>query len=124
MTTPAPQPGWHPDPSGMPMLRYFDGTQWTGQLAPMNAPPPQRGPAAVDMSRGAPMRKWVTLAVAGPIAFTVTLFLMQLAFGAAADSGSLLLEVIGFGLFLLFLAGIVATVVGGIGVVRGLLRRR
>src|SRR5277367_1657202 len=36
---PAPQPGWYPDPSGGPDLRYFDGTQWT-IVAPPPPPPP------------------------------------------------------------------------------------
>lgn len=34
-STPA---GWYPDPSGVPHLRYFDGTRWTDQLAPMGLP--------------------------------------------------------------------------------------
>lgn len=25
-------PGWYPDPSGAPGLRYFDGARWTDQL--------------------------------------------------------------------------------------------
>jgi len=29
----APQPGWHPDPSGAPGQRYWDGQQWT-EVAP------------------------------------------------------------------------------------------
>jgi hypothetical protein len=32
-------PGWHPDPTGVPLLRYFDGQQWTDHTAPQ--PPPQ-----------------------------------------------------------------------------------
>jgi len=35
---PAPQPGWYPDPTGGPGLRYFDGHQWTISAPP---PPPQ-----------------------------------------------------------------------------------
>ena len=27
-------PGWYPDPSGVPGLRYFDGSAWTGHQAP------------------------------------------------------------------------------------------
>jgi len=33
--------GWHPDPTGQPTLRYFDGRGWTNHLAPM--PPPAYG---------------------------------------------------------------------------------
>lgn len=44
--------GWYPDPdntSGFrygstPSMRYFDGTQWTEQRAPMHRPQQQRGP--------------------------------------------------------------------------------
>jgi hypothetical protein len=35
--------GWHPDPAGGPLLRYFDGQQWTNHTAP---PPPQYHAAA------------------------------------------------------------------------------
>lgn len=31
----AAAPGWYPDPSGAPMMRWFDGRQWTPQTAPM-----------------------------------------------------------------------------------------
>jgi hypothetical protein len=31
---PAADPGWHPDPSGAPSLRWFDGTDWTENFAP------------------------------------------------------------------------------------------
>jgi hypothetical protein len=30
--------GWHLDPTGQPTMRWWDGRQWTDQLAPM--PPP------------------------------------------------------------------------------------
>lgn len=35
-----PPAGWYPDPEGKPMSRYWDGTTWTDQLAPLNAPAP------------------------------------------------------------------------------------
>jgi TM2 domain-containing membrane protein YozV len=35
---PLPPPGWYPDPNGAPAQRYFDGTKWTDQLAPLNTP--------------------------------------------------------------------------------------
>ena len=37
-----PPAGWYRDPSGYPLLRYFDGRSWTGHTAPMLAP---RAPA-------------------------------------------------------------------------------
>lgn len=35
--------GWYPDPSGLPMLRWWTGTAWTDQL---EAPRPEIQPAA------------------------------------------------------------------------------
>lgn len=42
-TPPPPKPsaGWYPDPDGAPTQRYFNGTTWTDQLAPLAAPPNQ-----------------------------------------------------------------------------------
>lgn len=33
-------PGWYPDPSGAPLMRWFDGRQWTPQTAAMGSVPP------------------------------------------------------------------------------------
>jgi membrane protease YdiL (CAAX protease family) len=40
---------WYPDPSGAPMLRYFDGRVWTAHAVPLAvpAPPPRRLPIVV-----------------------------------------------------------------------------
>jgi Protein of unknown function (DUF2510) len=38
MTQPPPPPGWYPDPPGG--QRYWDGSQWTDQRAPMRTPMP------------------------------------------------------------------------------------
>ena len=35
-----PQPGWHPDPDGQQVIRWWDGTTWTPHTQPMPAPPP------------------------------------------------------------------------------------
>jgi len=40
----AAPPGWYPDPSGAPAMRWFDGHQWTPSTAPMNSPPPTSWP--------------------------------------------------------------------------------
>lgn len=37
-TSPPAPPGWHPDPSGLPTLRWWDGFRWTEQLAPFSPP--------------------------------------------------------------------------------------
>jgi TM2 domain-containing membrane protein YozV len=47
-------PGWYPDPSGFPTQRYFDGTKWTDQLAPLSTPlqpqlPPPKSAAAAGL---------------------------------------------------------------------------
>jgi hypothetical protein len=64
-------------------------------------------------------RPFVIMAVAGPVTFIVTFILMQLAFGASASAGfgSLWFQVVGYVLFLVWLASIVATIVGAIGTV-------
>jgi Protein of unknown function (DUF2510) len=39
VTAPLPPPGWYPDPGGANTQRYFDGTEWTDQLAPFRKDP-------------------------------------------------------------------------------------
>ena len=50
-------PGWYPDPSGAPPQRYFDGTKWTDQLAPLSTPmvvyPAVQGPLPPPKSAAA-----------------------------------------------------------------------
>lgn len=50
MTAPAPAPGWFPDPSGAPLQRYFDGTQWTTHTAPYNPPAPAGAQATASVA--------------------------------------------------------------------------
>ncbi|MGF2944206.1 hypothetical protein [Mycobacterium sp. HUMS_1102779] len=54
------------------------------------------------------------MAIAGPVIALVSFILMQLAFGAAdsGGSGTLLFQILGFVLFLVWLASIPATIVG------------
>lgn len=40
---PLPPFGWYPDPTGLPMLRWWTGTEWTEQL---ETPRPELQPAA------------------------------------------------------------------------------
>lgn len=40
---PLPPFGWYPDPTGLPMLRWWTGVEWTEQL---EAPRPELQPAA------------------------------------------------------------------------------
>jgi hypothetical protein len=51
---PIATPGWYPDPSGAPTQRYFDGTKWTDQLAPLSTPmvayTPVQGPLPAPKS--------------------------------------------------------------------------
>lgn len=39
---PLPPFGWYPDPTGLPMLRWWTGTAWTEQL---ESPRPELQPA-------------------------------------------------------------------------------
>lgn len=43
-------PGWYPDPSGAPLMRWFDGRQWTPQTAPMGSVPPGGAPVGHPMA--------------------------------------------------------------------------
>lgn len=56
---PAP-PGWYPDPSTPGMQRYWDGTQWVGQAAPMG--PPGAG-APAQPPRKSNAKVWIWLGV-------------------------------------------------------------
>lgn len=122
-------PGWYPDPAGAHAQRYFDGTTWTDQIAPWPSPQPAPVPSThPTLPRQAKSpRPFVMLAIIGPVVAIVAFVLMQLAFGAAADgtgSGSLWLEIVGFVLFVVWLASIVVTVVGVIGALVRLLGAR
>lgn len=41
----AQPPGWFPDPSGQPYLRWWDGTWWGDQVIPPQGGPPAFSPA-------------------------------------------------------------------------------
>lgn len=41
--------GWYPDPTGLPMLRWWTGTAWTDQL---EAPRPEIQPAIGFSTQG------------------------------------------------------------------------
>jgi hypothetical protein len=66
------------------------------------------------------------MAIGGPITALVTYVIMQLAFSAAdsGGSGTLIFQIIGFVAFLLWLASVVATIVGIIGTVVWAVRQR
>ncbi len=59
------------------------------------------------------------MAIVGPVIALVSFVLMQLAFGAAnsAGSGTLWFQIIGFVLFVVWLASILAMIVGIIGAI-------
>jgi len=59
--TGAPEPGWHPDPYGHPLLRWWDGSVWTehtheveGRSALTPDPMPTPGPATAPIPAQAP----------------------------------------------------------------------
>jgi hypothetical protein len=107
-----PVAGWYPDPAGANTQRYFDGTKWTDQLAPLNTPVPQRPRGAPAKS---PLQFWI-LAIGSAITCFVAFILMQLAFGASTGDGPVLwFEILGFALFIVFLVSAVGTIIGIIG---------
>lgn len=110
MTTPSPSqpPGWYPDPAGSGLQRYWDGARWGPMSAPAAPPrPPAKSP-----------RAFVILLIASFFTGVVTFILMQLAFGAASNGdGALVFEVVGFALFIVWLACVVAFLVGLIGAI-------
>lgn len=117
---PNPGPGWYPDPSGAQTQRYFDGGKWTERLAPFNTPPPQQPRQTPAKSP----RTFVILLVGSVVASFVAFILMQLAFSAAADgSGSLIFEIVGFALFIVWLASVVGFLVGITGTIVRLVQR-
>ncbi|OBG25435.1 DUF2510 domain-containing protein [Mycobacterium sp. E3198] len=120
--TATPPPGWYPDPSGDNNQRYFDGTNWTDHVAPIapRIPPPGPGDAPNRQpSARKSLRPFLIMAIGGPPTAIVTFILMQLAFGAAnrGGSGTLIFQISGFVLFLLWLASAVATIVGVVGAI-------
>lgn len=68
-------------------------------------------------------RRLTGVALTGAIVAVVIFLLMGAAFSAAdSGSGALLFEIVGFGLFLVFIACIVAVAVGVVGILAWLLR--
>jgi hypothetical protein len=114
-TPPPPKPGsgWYPDPGGAANTqRYFDGTEWTDQLAPLSTPAIQ-GPTSwpgqhVPPGQAKHVLAFQLCAIVSPVVAIVSYVAMQLAFGA----DEAFFEVLGFAIFVVFIASIVATVFG------------
>jgi uncharacterized membrane protein len=113
-------PGWYPDPSGQPVQRYFHGTRWTDQVA--NLAPPVTHPA--KPVRSTSLRRFVTLLVGGSIVAIIAYVVMQQAFWAADGPNSLLLEIVGFLFFGLWLVAVVTALVGLVGTIVRLVRKK
>lgn len=65
-TPPATPPGWYPDPSGPGSQRYWDGSQWTGQTAPLAGAGMAAGGPIPPGSRTEPLAIWsLVLSLAG-----------------------------------------------------------
>lgn len=82
-------PGWYRDPSGVPMLRFWDGWQWTGYTGPLPQydpnPPLDRQMAAL---KARDSRPWGTKPVLLPIVAYVVAILVGSAAAAAINPGS------------------------------------
>jgi hypothetical protein len=55
MSTPAPPPGWYPDPAGHGGSRWWNGQTWTDHVQPATPPPPSP-PAPPPAAPAAPVR--------------------------------------------------------------------
>ena len=66
---PAGEPGWHPDPWNASSLRWWDGTGWSGKVAPIGAPPPPEAPP--PRGPGWTSRTGLIAAVAGVVVVVI-----------------------------------------------------
>jgi hypothetical protein len=92
-TGPTAQPsGWYADPAGRHQSRYWDGVQWTDQVADQGiqavdplGPPPAGGSGGPPPRKGPPMALIVGLGALAAVAVFVGLFLVL---GRGEDGGS------------------------------------
>lgn len=108
--------GWYPDPSGMPMRRFFDGVEWTADYAPLHTP--SNSPPGI-LKKLSP-RLFQSMAVGGVIVAVITFILMQFAFSSPA----LWSDISAVALFIGWLLSLAVAGVGVIGIVVRLIRRR
>lgn len=69
-TTPEGTSGWHPDPTGEPQERYWDGEEWTSQTRPYPAPGASRpttqpGATVPEPQSPSPSGRGKTIALVG-----------------------------------------------------------
>ena len=63
----APPPGWHPDPWGGGGQRWWDGTQWTGHVAPAAGDPAAREALRPSKTSGFAIASLVFGILGGPL---------------------------------------------------------
>ncbi|MGB3480786.1 MAG: DUF2510 domain-containing protein [Mycobacterium sp.] len=63
-------PGWYPDPSGVPALRYHNGIGWTVHREPTRQPPPPDVRAPVRARPAEPVTTRIRIAVPPPPVLT------------------------------------------------------
>src|SRR5579884_3983124 len=83
--TSTPPPGWYPDPSGMPSMRWWDGNSWSELSQP---PPPVVGPKQ-HRWRWLP-RRWWQWAIVATIVLVVSAGGTYLGgFGSTSSTGGI-----------------------------------
>jgi hypothetical protein len=86
-------PGWHPDPSGTPQQRWWNGTVWTDATRPYDAPQPQQPQQFYAMVPVTPYAPAAPSRMAGGVAAGRGFVLGAIASGLTAVT--LVLEAIG-----------------------------
>ena len=87
-------PGWYPDPTGTPQLRFFDGSDWTEQVGPLPAaltalPPAPGAPIPLPPVRASNVGRIIVIVSGLVIIALIPLALRGVKFRAASATAVL-----------------------------------